>query len=77
MDLYDGTRYAKHSAYQKKSALIFLSGLEIASGAGYLYVGCGDGKITHGIATKHELSAIGVDVNKSMIVYAKKACHEA
>lgn len=70
MDLYDGACYAKHSACQKKSALTFLSDLEIARGASYLDVGCGDGKITHEIATKHELSAIGIDVSESMIAYA-------
>ncbi len=70
MDLYDGTCYAKHSNCQKKSALAFLSDLEIARGANYLDVGCGDGKITHEIAAKHDLSARGIDVSESMIAYA-------
>ena len=67
-----GAYYAEHSKHQKRFAKDFLHNLEIEPGSHYLDVGCGDGKITSDVTSKHDLVALGTDRSDSMIAYANK-----
>jgi len=70
---WDGDEYRENSSEQRDSATELLEHIEIKPHHRILDIGCGDGSITHALATKVPLgSVVGVDISPFMIDSAKK-----
>lgn len=73
-DHWKGDEYAKNSESQKESALSFMQKVHLLDGQSILDIGCGDGKVTAGIAKDLPHSQVlGVDISSSMIQFAQAA----
>lgn len=72
-DTWDGAKYARNSKSQEDSALAFLQEVKLKGNERILDVGCGDGKITAGLARKVPKGfVLGVDISPSMISFAEQ-----
>ncbi|MCK5217701.1 MAG: methyltransferase domain-containing protein [Methanosarcinales archaeon] len=70
---WNAKEYANFSAEQQKWAEELLSKLALKGNERVLDIGCGDGKITAGIAQLlPEGSVLGIDNSKEMIRFAKE-----
>lgn len=71
-DYWSGEEYYNNSTSQKDAADILLKYVTIMNGDRVLDVGCGDGKITAGIAANIPAGTVkGIDISPSMIKFAQ------
>lgn len=72
VDYWNGEDYFKNSSSQKEAASDLLKYVALSRDETVLDVGCGDGKITAGLAKKYPFSNfIGLDISSSMIDFAQ------
>jgi trans-aconitate methyltransferase len=72
VDYWNGEDYFHHSSSQKDAAADLLKYVSVQDDAVVLDVGCGDGKITAGLAGKVLNGRVtGIDISPSMIDFAK------
>lgn len=72
-DHWEPAFYASHSDFQFQSTLDLFPQIKFPSQGRLLDIGCGDGKITHAIASKNpRLLVIGIDQSPSMVEFANQ-----
>jgi trans-aconitate 2-methyltransferase len=73
MTEWDAANYVRRSGLQEAMAAEVLSLLYLAGSERVLDIGCGDGRVTAGIASRlPQGSVVGVDASREMIAFAKK-----
>ncbi|CCU56237.1 unknown similar to AMEV004 [Mythimna separata entomopoxvirus 'L'] len=69
---WNSTFYANVSNFQYNTAIEFISNINLNNNVSILDIGCGNGKITHYIASNITNNDVyGIDNSRSMIKYAK------
>ena len=73
MSEWDSEHYKKHAQAQMSASLQTIQKISFQGKKKILDIGCGDGKITHEIATRvPEGEVIGIDISDNMLALAKK-----